>query len=68
MKTIISLLVLLAAWAAAAEPLPVPKTGTCPSSYRDSGGYCVPTSEHAPAAVPKRGICPADGPQRRTIA
>jgi hypothetical protein len=59
MKTIISLLVLLAATAAAAEPLPVPKQGTCPSSYRESGGYCVLTSERAPAAIPKSGVCPS---------
>ena len=60
MKTMITTLALLAATVAAAEPLPVPKTGTCPSSYRDSGGYCVPMSERAPAAIPKRGICPGN--------
>jgi hypothetical protein len=30
---------------AVALPLPQPKDGTCPSGYRESGGYCVPTSE-----------------------
>jgi hypothetical protein len=45
--------------AAAQQALPVPKTGTCPSSYRESGGYCVPMSERAPAAIPKRGVCPS---------
>jgi hypothetical protein len=29
--------------------------GSCPSGYRDSGGYCAPTSGRAPAAVPKVG-------------
>jgi hypothetical protein len=28
---------------AAAEPLPQPKVGQCPSSYTESGGYCAPT-------------------------
>jgi hypothetical protein len=38
---------------AAAQPLPQPKVGQCPSGYRESGGYCAPTSDRAPAAVPK---------------
>ena len=28
---------------AVAQPLPQPKVGTCPSGYRESGGYCAPT-------------------------
>jgi hypothetical protein len=55
--------VALAGWSillpAAAEPLPVPKVGQCPSGYPESGGYCAPTSDRAPAAVPKRGQCPS---------
>ena len=27
---------------AAAQPTPQPKIGACPSSYRDSGGFCAP--------------------------
>lgn len=38
----------------AAEALPVPKHGACPSGYRESGGYCSPTSPDAPAAIPKQ--------------
>jgi hypothetical protein len=33
----------------------VPKSGQCPSGYRESGGYCARTSDRAPVAVPKRG-------------
>jgi hypothetical protein len=43
-----------------AEPLPQPKVGQCPAGYRESGGYCAPTSDRAPAAVPKRGQCPSN--------
>jgi hypothetical protein len=44
---------------AAAQPLPQPKVGQCPSGYRESGGYGAPTSDRAPNAVPKRGQCPS---------
>jgi hypothetical protein len=45
---------------AAAEPLPLVKQGQCPSGYRESGGYCAPTSPRAPAAIPKgAGQCPS---------
>jgi hypothetical protein len=44
---------------AAAEPLPLPKTGQCPSGYRESGGYCAPMTRDAPIAVPKQGQCPS---------
>jgi hypothetical protein len=27
--------------------------GQCPSGYRESGGYCAPTSDRAPVAVAK---------------
>jgi hypothetical protein len=62
MRTVIATLVpLLAATAAVAQPLPVPKQtgGPCPSSYRDSGSYCVPVSDRAPRAIPKVGPCPS---------
>jgi hypothetical protein len=52
--------VTIAGAAEAAEPLPQPKVGQCPSGYRESGGYCAPTSDRAPAAVPKRGQCPSN--------
>jgi uncharacterized protein (DUF779 family) len=40
-----AILILIAmATAACAEPLPVPKTGTCPSNYHESGGCCAPNS------------------------
>ena len=31
-----------------AEPRPQPKVGTCPSGYRESGGYCAPMNDKAP--------------------
>jgi hypothetical protein len=43
--------------------LPVPKVGLCTAGYRESGGYCAPTSDRAPAAVPKRGQCPSNWTQ-----
>ena len=48
---------------AAAQPTPQPKIGACPSGYRDSGGYCAPTSDRAPVAVPKTGQCPSNWTQ-----
>jgi hypothetical protein len=45
---------------AGAQPLPQPKVGPCPSGYTESGGYCAPTSDRAPAAIPKRGQCPSN--------
>jgi hypothetical protein len=44
---------------ASAEPMLLPKTGQCPSGYRDSGGYCAPMNDKAPVAVPKQGQCPS---------
>jgi hypothetical protein len=43
---------------AGAQPTPQPKIGPCPSGYTESGGYCAPTSDRAPAAIPKHGQCP----------
>jgi hypothetical protein len=42
-----------------AEPLPQPRVGQCPSGYRESGGYCAPMNDKAPAAIPKVGQCPS---------
>ena len=39
-------------------PQPLPKTGSCPSGYSTSGGYCAP-STNARFAVPKIGSCPS---------
>jgi hypothetical protein len=36
-----------------AQPLPVPKSGQSPSGYRESGGYCAPMNDKAPAANPE---------------
>jgi PAS domain-containing protein len=35
-------------------------TGQCPSGYRESGGYCAPTSDRASVAIPKTGQCPSN--------
>ncbi len=40
-----------------AQPLPVLKEGWCPTDYRASGNYCVP-SEDAGHAIIKDGWCP----------
>jgi hypothetical protein len=42
-----------------AEPLPVPKTGVCPSGYSYGSAYCVPTSPQSPRAIVKVGACPS---------
>ena len=42
-----------------AEPMPLPKSGQCPSGYRESGGYCAPMNDKAPIAMPKVGQCPS---------
>jgi hypothetical protein len=60
MKIALVILLSLLITAASAQPLPQPKTGQCPAGYRESGGYCAPTSDRAPAAVPKRGQCPSN--------
>ncbi len=38
---------------------PLPKSGSCPSGYHTSGGYCTPSSANARPAVPKTGSCPS---------
>jgi hypothetical protein len=45
---------------AAAQPMPQPKIGSCPSGYYESGGYCAPMKRDAPAAIPKTGQCPSN--------
>src|SRR5262249_26432749 len=57
MRMAMTALVALITTMAHAEPLPVPKTGQCPSGYRESGGYCAPMTERAPVAIPKQGQC-----------
>jgi hypothetical protein len=44
---------------ATAQPNALIKVGSCPSGYRESGGYCSPMSGNAPVAVPKAGQCPS---------
>jgi hypothetical protein len=39
--------------------LPQPKVGQCSGGYRESGGYCLPMNDKAPAAMPKTGQCPS---------
>jgi hypothetical protein len=58
LTTIITLVLFVST--ATAQPLPLQKQGPCPSGYRESGGYCSPTSSRAPVAIPKeRGQCPS---------
>jgi hypothetical protein len=54
------LFALLIVTEALAEPLPQPKVGTCPTGYRDNGGYCAPTSLRSPVAIRKHGPCPSN--------
>jgi hypothetical protein len=58
--TIILLAVLFVPLAAMAQPLPVPKTGSCPPGFYESGGHCAPMKRDAPPAIPKgKGQCPS---------
>jgi hypothetical protein len=60
MKSLLATLALITTTTLAlAEPLPLPKVGSCPSGYRESGGYCAPMSDRAPAAIVKTGSCPS---------
>jgi hypothetical protein len=59
-KIALPLILLALSTAANAQALPQPKVGSCPSGYRESGGYCAPMSNWAPAAIPKgAGQCPS---------
>jgi hypothetical protein len=51
--------VLLAATAAVAQPLPVPKTGSCPAGYASGASYCSPMQGTRRDAIPKVGQCPS---------
>ena len=44
----------------AAEPLPVPKQGQCPSGYSSGAAYCTPMANTSRDAVPKVGQCPSN--------
>jgi hypothetical protein len=56
---LITLVILAVLTPAAAAPLiPAVKSAQCPFGYMQSGGYCMPMSRPAPAAVPKVGKCP----------
>ena len=56
LTTLVTLVVLTPA--AAAPLIPAVKSAQCPFGYMQSGGYCMPISRPAPAAVPKVGKCP----------
>jgi hypothetical protein len=63
MKAIVAVVLTLAATAAHAEPLPLPKPGgpggSCPHGYFTSGSYCVPSQGAQDAIVkPPNGTCP----------
>jgi hypothetical protein len=53
--------------AASAQPLPQLKVGQCPSGYHESGGYCAPTSDRAPAACQRSGMPVGMGAERRLL-
>jgi hypothetical protein len=52
--TWIAIVILGAIYTVSAQPTPRP------DGYRESGGYCAPTSDRAPVAIPKRGQCPSN--------
>jgi hypothetical protein len=52
-RTFAIIIAIATAGPALAQPLPQPKVGTCPSGYRESGGFCSPTSPRSPDAIPK---------------
>ena len=66
MRTIIATLwLLLAATAAGAQPLPVPKTGVCPSGYASGATALLRQTEHRESSrrsAPARAIGPARAP------
>ena len=43
----------------ALQPQPLPKQGSCPGGYSQSGGYCLASSGRSRLALPKSGSCPA---------
>jgi hypothetical protein len=53
MRLAIAIFAVAASTVAMAEPLPVVKQGSCPSGFRESGGFCSPMTRDAPQAVPK---------------
>ena len=60
-KVILLLVLALATTVAAAEPLPIPRVGSCPFGYRPAGNYCValdPNAAPAVSAPPNNGPCP----------
>jgi hypothetical protein len=59
MRSLLASLVLMMCTTTALAQQPVPKVGQCPSGYRESGGYCAPMSDKAPAAIIKQGQCPS---------
>jgi hypothetical protein len=59
MNSLIASLMLIVTTTTALAQQPVPKVGSCPSGYRESGGYCAPMSPNAPQAIVKTGSCPS---------
>jgi hypothetical protein len=57
---LLALLLLAPSDRAAAQPLPQPKIGQCPSGYTQSGGFCAPMVGTDRNATPKTGQCPAN--------
>lgn len=55
---LLSTLWLCVAHAALPEPTPLPKKGSCPSSYSSQGNFCVPSSG-AKFAIVRLGSCPS---------
>ena len=51
-------MLILVSLALAADPVALPKVGSCPSGYSTSGDYCKPGSS-ARYAVVKTGSCPS---------
>ena len=69
MRMAMTALVALITTMAHAEPLPVPKTGQCPSGYRESGGYCAPMTERGHLSrSPSKGSARQTGCNRATTA
>jgi hypothetical protein len=61
MQHIIWIWIIVAAFTTAlAQPAPVPKVGSCPSGYVESGGFCAPMSGTTRTAIIKSGQCPAN--------
>jgi hypothetical protein len=59
MRSLLIIAATIFATSAAAQQLPLPKSGGCPPGFRESGGFCVAGEDTRTLAIPKTGPCPS---------